>query len=85
QDDDHQLDFHLTLRSPCLPLQHNCTNWYGTNRTSAYDVVGQPKLYILTGEMKENSSSASTTTPPPPNAEIFSIPANIQYIRDQLT
>ncbi|KZS03399.1 Uncharacterized protein APZ42_033845 [Daphnia magna] len=80
QDDDNQLDFHLTLRPPCLPLQPNCTN-----RTSAYDVVGQPKLYILTGEIKENSSSASTTTPPPPNAEIFNIPANIQYIRDQLT
>ncbi|XP_045025162.1 uncharacterized protein LOC123469880 [Daphnia magna] len=55
------------------------------DRTSAYDVVGQPKLYILTGEIKENSSSASTTTPPPPNAEIFHIPANIQYIRDKLT
>lgn len=80
QDDENQLDFHLTLRPPCLPLQPNCTN-----RTSAYDVVGQPKLYLLTGEIKENSSSASTTTPPPPNAEIFSIPANIQYIRDQLT
>ncbi|KAK4006715.1 hypothetical protein OUZ56_011873 [Daphnia magna] len=53
--------------------------------TAAYDVVGQPKLYILTGDIKENSSSASTPTPPPPNADIFNIPANIQYIRDQLT
>ncbi|KAK4007041.1 hypothetical protein OUZ56_012196 [Daphnia magna] len=80
QDDDNQLDFHLILRPPCLPLEHNCTN-----RTSAYDVVSQPKLYILTGEIKENSSSASTTTPPPPNAEILNIPVNMQYIRDQPT
>ncbi|KAI9554948.1 hypothetical protein GHT06_020229 [Daphnia sinensis] len=80
QDDNNQLDFHLILQPSCN-LAPSCTN-----KTSHFHIIGHPKLFILTGNVKENSSVLTATTKQPPSsAEIVKTPANLQYIRNQLT
>ena len=76
-----ELEFHLVRNKRCLPPLVDCSS-----KVDAYDVIGQPKLFLII-TTKVNHSATNATFKSPQlfkTAGNIDILANIQYIKDQL-
>ena len=83
-DEKKELEFHLHVQPRCYPSKTNCVN-----KTDAFEVIGQPQLYILATaiipkekQIKEETNSRKQQALN--NDANVDIVANFQYLRDQL-
>ena len=83
-DEKKELEFHLHVQPRCYPSKTNCVN-----KTDAFEVIGQPQLYILataiTPKNKQLKEETKSRKQPALNNDAnVDIVANFQYLRDQL-
>jgi hypothetical protein len=80
-DEGKELEFHLVKKQRCPPPKIECDK-----KVDSYDVIGQPKLFVMVKTTSEkNSSSTPFKSPqlfkPVGNVDVI---ANMQFIKDQL-
>ncbi|EFX78906.1 hypothetical protein DAPPUDRAFT_245644 [Daphnia pulex] len=78
-DEDNELVFHLVLNPRCIPTHQQCAR-----KTRAFDVIGQPDIYVVTVPVKPTNISLKEIHKHTPEIDKVDITANLQYMRDKI-
>jgi hypothetical protein len=78
-DEDNELVFHLVLNPRCIPTHQQCAR-----KTGAFDVIGQPDIYVVTVPVKPTNISLKDIHKHTPEIDKVDVTANLQYMRDKI-